>query len=89
MGTTPIPSALRRYTVTATIRGRRRVQLEIMAADEEHVVETLSARPFRLIFDIDVSSIVPRDVADRAVQPSRDAQHRDPVASLIQGDCND
>lgn len=50
------------------LRARRTVHLEVIATDEEHVLETLSTQPFKLIFDIDVSSIAPRDLADPAVR---------------------
>ena len=39
---------------------RRTVFLEVMATDEEHVVETLSTLPFNRFFDLDIYSTAPQ-----------------------------
>jgi muconolactone delta-isomerase len=43
---------------------RRTVFLEVMAADEEHVAETLATLPFNKFFDLDIYPTTPPDAAD-------------------------
>ncbi|HEY5358031.1 MAG TPA: hypothetical protein VIJ82_10190 [Streptosporangiaceae bacterium] len=47
---------------------RRTVFLEVIAADEEQVVETLATLPFNKFFDLDIYPTSAPDVADAALR---------------------
>jgi muconolactone delta-isomerase len=45
---------------------RRATFVEIIAADQDQVVETLATLPFARFFDADIYPLAPRDAAERA-----------------------